>query len=209
MIDVPLPEVEITEHVVFKRWCLNCQKRVYPKLNLNGITVGKQRFGINLTSLVATLNEEFLQPLNKIKDFLRMTYGLKVSEGGIVRMLKAASGKEEPSYRQIKKSLQNSEVVYADETGSREKGINGYQWSFSYDWHQLVCYHRRRNAGVVRDFVGPEGKESSFEGVMVSDFLATYNEYNGFHQRCWVHLLRDMADLKKDYRGRHPTLKTS
>lgn len=206
IIDIPLPRVEVTEHVVFKRWCLNCQKRVYPKINLAGITVGKQRFGINLTSLVATLNEEFLQPLNKVKNFLKITYQLKISEGGLVRLLKAVRNRGQTDYERIKTNLKRSAVVYADETGSRENGHNGYQWSFSNQDYQLVWYHRRRNTEVVRDFIGPEERKDSFAGIMVSDFLGSYNEYNGFHQRCWVHLLRDIKTKKKEYRGRHPPL---
>ena len=35
-----------------------------------------------------------------------------------------------------------------------------------------------------------------FGGVLVSDFYAAYNHYPGLKQRCWVHLLRDIHELK-------------
>ena len=35
-----------------------------------------------------------------------------------------------------------------------------------------------------------------FQGVLGSDFYAAYNSYQGLHQRCWVHFLRDGHDLK-------------
>ena len=46
--------------------------------------------------------------------------------------------------------------------------------------------------------------DSSFSGVLVSDFYAAYNHYPGLKQRCWAHLLRrlsysrsrDIHDLK-------------
>ncbi len=38
-----------------------------------------------------------------------------------------------------------------------------------------------------------------FKGVLVSDFHAAYNHYPGLKQRCWVHLLRDIHDLKVLY----------
>lgn len=208
IIDVPLPKVEITEHVVFKRWCTNCKIRVYPKVDLKGITVGKQRFGINLTSLAATLNEEFRQPLNKIKSFLNLAYDLEVSEGGIVKLLQTTSKNGHHKYEEIKENLRKSEVVYADETGSRQDGVNGYQWSFSNDKYQLTLYHKRRNRFVVKEFVGEEESEDMFQGVLVSDFLGSYNEYSGFHQRCWVHLLRDITKLKDEIGNKHPPLNT-
>ena len=39
----------------------------------------------------------------------------------------------------------------------------------------------------------------TFECVLGSDFFASYNIYQGLHQRCWVHLLRDGHDLKEQY----------
>ena len=38
-----------------------------------------------------------------------------------------------------------------------------------------------------------------FEGVLGSDFYASYNVYTGLHQRCWVRLLRDRHELKEQY----------
>lgn len=206
VIDIPLPKAEVTEHVFFKRWCTNCKIRVYPKVDLKGKVIGKQRFGINITSLVSALNEEFVQSLPKIKSFLKIAYDLEVSEGGIVRLLHSTAEKGEPEYDSIKVKLKESDCVYADETGSRENGKNGYQWSFSNNKHQLLLYQRRRNKSVVREFTGEEGERSFFEGVMVSDFLGSYNEYSGFHQRCWVHLLRDIKDLKQMTGNKHPPL---
>ena len=39
----------------------------------------------------------------------------------------------------------------------------------------------------------------SFGGVLVSDFYAAYNHYPGLKQRCWVHLMRDIHELKALY----------
>ena len=38
-----------------------------------------------------------------------------------------------------------------------------------------------------------------FDGVLSSDFYASYNTYAGFHQRCWVHYLRDIHTLTEEY----------
>lgn len=39
----------------------------------------------------------------------------------------------------------------------------------------------------------------NYEGVLGSDFYAGYNAHLGWHQRWWVHFLRDIHDLKKRY----------
>ena len=38
---------------------------------------------------------------------------------------------------------------------------------------------------------------AQFHGHLVSDFYCGYNEYAGKHQRCWMHLLRDLHELKE------------
>lgn len=38
-----------------------------------------------------------------------------------------------------------------------------------------------------------------FQGVLGSDLYAGYNIHAGLHQRCWVHFLRDVHDLKKTF----------
>ena len=47
---------------------------------------------------------------------------------------------------------------------------------------------------MVEEVLGEE-----FDGVLVSDFYGAYNVYQGPHQRCWVHLLRAMHQLKERY----------
>lgn len=52
VIDIPKTPIEITEHVVFKRWCFSCKKRVQPQVALRGTAVGKQRIGVRLMSII-------------------------------------------------------------------------------------------------------------------------------------------------------------
>ncbi len=47
---------------------------------------------------------------------------------------------------------------------------------------------------MVEEVLGDE-----FEGVLVSDFYGAYNVYQGPHQRCWTHLLRDIHQLKEQH----------
>jgi transposase len=47
---------------------------------------------------------------------------------------------------------------------------------------------------VVKHLIGED-----FQGVLGSDFYAGYNIHAGLHQRCWVHLLRDVHDLKQKF----------
>ena len=81
-------------------------------------------------------------------------------------------------------------MVFADETGWRQDGVNGFVWTFSTPYERYFV-RRNRSRQVVDEVLGDE-----FGGVLVSDFYAAYNHYSGLKQRCWAHLLRDIHDLR-------------
>lgn len=89
--------------------------------------------------------------------------------------------------------IRASSFVHADETGWRQNGQNGSQWSFSTPDTRAFVYAQSRSHGM------PEGVLAGFRGVLVSDFYSGYHYYPGLHQRCWVHLLRDLHDLQDKY----------
>jgi transposase len=94
----------------------------------------------------------------------------------------------------LKQEIRASPAVQADETGWREDGKNGYIWSVSTPAVRYYEYHHSRGSEVVKHLLG-----ESFEGVLGSDFFASFNIYQGLRQRCWVHLLRDHHELKEQY----------
>jgi len=196
IIDIPIRQYEVIEHVVFKRYCFNCHKRFAPKVDLSSYVLGKGRIGINLMAYIFTLRQDQDMTLSKIQSNLKTTYGLELSEGEIIEVLHAEAKLGEADYESIRRKLLASSVIYADETGGREDGINGYHWSFSNERFMLLLYRKSRSAKVVAQVLGEDGKD--FNGVLGSDFYSGYNEYAGYHQRCWVHYLRDINNLQEE-----------
>ena len=82
VIEVPAVPVEVTEHVIVARTCPVCERRRVPKAALDGVTLGRQRLGINLVSLIATLKEEGRMPVRTIQWYLETVHQLHLSEGG-------------------------------------------------------------------------------------------------------------------------------
>jgi hypothetical protein len=99
-----------------------------------------------------------------------------------------------PVGEQLKAEARASLVAHMDETGWREDGLSGYIWCMVTDGPQPVRYyeyHKSRGQPVAQGMLG------TFQGHLVSDFYAGYNLYSGAHQRCWVHLLRDLHELRE------------
>jgi hypothetical protein len=194
VIEIPPQPVEVTEHQYLARECPLCRRRHIPPVDLKGVVLGpRHRLGVGLVSLIVTLREEGRLPFATIQWYLATVHHLDLSEGELVSVVQEAATRGKAAVEEIKEAIQQSEVVGADETGWREKGKNGYVWTFN---TPLQCYFVRgpRSKKVVDEALGP-----TFAGVLVSDFYAAYHHYLGPHQRCWAHLLRDIHDLTEIY----------
>ena len=193
VIEIPLAPVEVIEQVFVARMCALCGQRWLPQDPLKGLVMGRQRFGVNLVSLIVTLREEGRLPIRSIQRYLEMVHQLKLSVGAIVDTIHRVARRAQPTVAEMVKRIRGSPVVNADETGWRQDGVNGYVWTFSTPTDRYLV-RRGRGKEVVDEALG-----DSFDGVLVSDFYAAYNHYPGLKQRCWVHLLRDIRELEALY----------
>jgi transposase len=190
----PPPPVEVTEHVVYHGWCSQCGTWREAPLDVSREVRGQGRIGVKLTSVIAYLRTVMRLPVRQIQAYLTTLHGLKISSGEIVELLHRAKTQLQPVVAALKQQIRASPAVQADETGWREDGKNGYIWSVSTPRVRYYEYHHSRGSEVVKQLLG-----ESFEGVLGSDFYASYNIYQGLHQRCWVHLLRDGHELNEKY----------
>lgn len=206
VLEIPEAPVRVIEHVYLTRQCPNraCGARVTPPAASAadlGVPSERERLGVRLVSLIAALRAELRLPINLIQWYLEAVHGLELSVGAIVGVLDRVARRGAGAVAAILTAIRGSPMVQADETGFREDGTNGYLWSFSTPTERYVV-RGGRNKAVVDAVLGPD-----FAGVLVTDFYAAYDHYDGPHQRCWTHLLRDIHTLKERHPA-DPTLQT-
>ena len=189
-IEIPQTPIEITDHVLIARKCGICGKVHIPKLGVADGVVGKQRIGPRLMSLIATLAIDKRMPQRSIQRLLEGLYGVHISLGEITEILHKVAAFAGETVRWILRRIRGSPIAHGDETGWREDGISGYLWSLSTDTLRYFHFDRSRAGAVAKQMLG-----LCFGGVLVCDFYAGYNFYDGPIQRCWVHLLRDLKKL--------------
>jgi len=199
VIDIPPVMAEVVRHRFLARWCGVCKKRHIPRSidALSSAVLGQHRFGIRLTSLVAHLVNVCRVPVRTVKKLLASLFGVNISTGGIIALLKSIAQAGAATYDDLREQVRSSPFVHADETGFREDGLNGYLWSFSTPGPSGVRYFVRdpsRGHQVPEEVLG-----SNYRGIIVSDFYSGYSYHLGLHQRCWVHLLRDLKKLQEAY----------
>jgi transposase len=196
VIELPPPQpVEIIEHQVIKRWCPHCRHWRSPQLDLAGQVLGQGRIGVRTASLIAFLALVLRLPMRRIQAYLRLVHQLSISSGEVVELLHQVRRTLQSHVDTLKAQARASPILHGDETSWRENGQNGYIWAFSTPGEEAVRYYEydhSRGQAVVKRILG--GK---FTGHLVSDFYCGYNGYAGKHQRCWVHLLRDLRALKE------------
>jgi transposase len=195
IIELPPVQAQVIEHRLIQRTCRRCQKRWAPDVDFASLAVGRQRFGISVQAEVALLREQCRLPFGVIRDYLKHRFGLRVSVGQLVALVRGVAERGKAAVAELKQQIRGSPVVNGDETSWREDGQNGYVWSFSTDRLRYFVYRKSRAASVVTEVLG-----EAFEGVVVSDFYGGYNAHLGLHQRCWVHLLRDIHELKQKHK---------
>ena len=196
VIEIPVVQVEVTDHLFMERRCGVCGKRWTPdaKVILGDVVMGKRTIGIRLMSTIAYLKTVCRAPIGLIRRLLKAFYGVKLSVGEITELLHAVAQAGESAYAGLADRVRGSPVVHGDETGWREDGVNGYLWSFSTPEVRCYTYNQSRGSAVVQSVLS-----DSFSGVLVSDFYGAYNIYDGFKQRCWVHLKRDLEALTANH----------
>lgn len=82
----------------------------------------------------------------------------------------------------------NGVLVHADETKVNIAGKDGYVWVFTNLEDVAFVYSESRDAAI------PQALLANFSGVLVSDFYAAYDSIPCEHQKCLVHLMRDLNE---------------
>lgn len=194
LLELPEITVRVVDHILTARYCGVCRKSCVPAPNLSDVAVGQSRFGQGVHALVAYLRQVGRLPVRGIASLLSALCRLKISTGEVSRMLASVAALGQPAYGRLQESVRTSEYVHGDETGWRENGHSGYLWSFSTPTTCLFTSPKTRAGSVVTDVLG-----ENYSGIVVSDFYGGYNAHHGLHQRCWVHLLRDVHHLTQKY----------
>ncbi len=145
--------------------------------------------------LIAYLRTTLHLPLAAICCYLRSLHQLILSVGSIQVILHVVRQAVPPAVDALKPQARQSRILHGDETGWRKNGQNGSIWSFSTPGDDAVRsyeYDRSCVQTVMKRILnGP------FTGHLVSDCSVGYHDDPSKHQRCGVHLLRDLHVLKE------------
>jgi len=121
-----------------------------------------------------------------VSEMTRELFGLTVYPQEITRFRPMMARYYEPCYRALLRTVLRSDVVQADETEVKLRNGKGYVWVLTTAEEVVYMYRATREGHFLHDLL------AGFDGVLVSDFFATYDSLPCRQQKCLLHLMRDM-----------------
>lgn len=176
-------------------WCPSCRKTVESRAENQppAADVPHAQLGLNALATAMMMRVCYRMPLRQITRFFLQLQQLKITPGAIVKQIKRTARWMDSQYHRLKLVIRAAGVVYADETGWRTNGKNGYLWTINTDQHTLYHIDRSRGAKVIAELLG-KAFGSTQDQTLVSDFYSVYDQFDGPQQKCLAHLLRELRD---------------
>ena len=144
-------------------------------------------FGTNLRALALHLRFSQNIGLKRLQELLRDVFGVTISQGGLVNILRAAAAPLAAQSGRLCDRLRASPVLASDETGLRVAGKNAWLWVMHHGDSAVFRAEPSRGKRVLADFLGDHRPD-----FWISD---RYGGQKGFatrgHQFCLAHLIRD------------------
>lgn len=180
--------VRVSEYQRERQWCSNCQKEVVP--TPPGV-IPHSRLGINLIIQILIWKYVCRMSLEIMVSTLAQTYGVEITESGLVNILKRTKRYLGEEYGKLLEAVRDSPVKQADETSWRINGLNGWLWVFlSKDSCYYTIEHTRGKGVAEKALAGSKGTD-----VLVRDDYAGYKKLKVLHQSCWRHLLGESKEV--------------
>lgn len=154
--------------------------------------IGPSPFGPRLCALVVTWAIKFHLSRRQIAALLHSQYGLAISTGAIQAIVERAAAACEPSVDELKRFVQSSPVVNADETGAAHQGGGAkkkrhWLWTAATTFCAIYVVAPDRGREGLTKLLGKD-----FKGIVGCDRWKPYESLFGENrQLCWAHLGRE------------------
>jgi len=152
-------------------------------------------FGVRLESTVVYYRQEQHLSYQRTLETLQNLHGVAISQGGIDQIMQRAGREAVKQVGAIQAEIQQSAVVYCDETGSRVEGQNWWQWVFGSAQAVLHVIRFNRSVDVIRDVMDGHQVEVWVSDCLPAQLLAPAQK----RQLCLAHQLRNLQALLDRY----------
>jgi transposase len=192
--EIPPLRPKVVRLTTWQAACASCGQvqSVHPLKTSVAGGAAEVQLGPRALALAAFLNKHHGLTMRKTCAVLKKLFGLSLTPGGLSQALDRAAEKVWPSYEALREQLRGSPAVFADETSWWVGGSGWWLWTFTNPQATLYVVDESRGAEVVREVLGDD-----FQGMLVSDCLASYDPLMCRKHKCIAHHLRAIAKARE------------
>ena len=174
----------VTKFVSWRYSCEKCGKCFRSENRLPN----PQRYGHGLASWCVYQNNVLGVNMSMVRKSLVDAFGLHLDQSMLDRTKDRIATFYQPLYTEILNVILTSPVLHIDETTVKLRKQRGYVWVLTTLERVYYFYRPTRETEFLREMLAP------FRGVLISDFYFGYDFLPCEHQKCLVHLVRDIDD---------------
>lgn len=174
----------VTKYWAFDVYCQKCGK--YSKsyeLMLNG---RPKIYGYGFKIWIVYQRIALRLPYQNIIKTIEDLFNEILGSGTIADYLRDVAKDYSQTEDQIIQKLLVSPFLHVDKTPVNIDHINQYVWVFTDGMHVVFKYTETREASFVHEFL------ADYRGILITDFYPGYDAINCRHQKCLVHVIRDL-----------------
>jgi len=175
----------VIKYIGYKSYCLKCYKYFTPPQIAQ---IRGKHFGHNFNAWVVYQRLFLRLPFEIIRLNLMEMFKENISQSSINNIFKPFSLLYKYTESQNLKQILNSPFIHVDETQINVKGVKHYVWIFTNGKQVFFRETETREINMVVELL------KGFKGILISDFYPGYDSLKCKHQKCWVHLIRDLND---------------
>jgi transposase len=195
--ELPPVRLTVTEHQIEHVRCPACGATTAAAAPF-GVSAPRQ-YGPRMRAVAGYLVQQQFVPYARVRDVLADVFGVALSVGTLVNVVRMGSERLHAVEQEIKSALQRAPVLHHDETGLRVVGPQGagLQWTHVTCTPELTYYARHTARGTAA--LEAIGILPGFTGVSVHDGWTSYRHYTACrHALCNAHHLRELTFMEEE-----------
>jgi len=185
-----IPDPQPPEVTQYNRHCYQCDSCGTETVATHPDCPDEGQFGVNVIAQSALSRYDYRLPYRKIADRFEQLHELELSGAAAWHATERAARAGRCEYEQIRRQIQQADVVHVDETGIKRDGEQAWIWTFTTENHTLYAVRESRGSDVPAEVLGED-----FAGTVICDGWTAYPAFSDNLQRCWAHILREAEDV--------------
>jgi transposase len=186
-IELPEIKAKVSHIVLYRGYCRHCGKQGKAHIPYE-LRTG---FGPRLCAMVAELAAVHGTSRRAVQDLLYSLTGIPVSQGTIQNILDRTSRALAPHYEAIGEAVRAAPVNHVDETTWKQGKKLTWLWLMCNRTAAFFTLHRHRSKAAFQELI------QDWQGILVSDGYAVYQQWPHGRQSCLAHLIREAKGLSE------------